>query len=65
MHRVLFRFDPGGVGLAVLADPGAHGDKRAIHEALRGEMGLMGKIVEGQGRFSFAWDVASRAVGSA
>ena len=52
MDRVLFRLDLAGVGLAVFADPGAHGVKRAIHEPLGGEMGLMGEVVESHGGVS-------------
>ena len=49
MHSVLFRFDLAGVRLAVFADPGAYGVKGAIHEALGGEMGFIGEVVESHG----------------
>ena len=45
---MLFSFDPVGAQLAVFAHPVAHGGQRAIQEAVGGEMGLAGKVVERQ-----------------
>ena len=60
MDGVLFGFDLAGARLAVFAHPGAHGVKRAIHEALGGEMGFIGEVVESHGsRLCSGWPIAA------
>ena len=49
---VLLGFDLGGAELAVGADPLAHGGHRAFQQALGGELGLTGEVVERQWTFS-------------
>ena len=49
MGRVLLGLDLRGAELAVVAHPVAHGGQRAIHEALGGEVGLAGEVVERHG----------------
>ena len=48
---VLLRLDLGGAELAVRADPLAHGGHGAFEQALGGELGLAGEIVERHGAF--------------
>ena len=52
---MLFSFDLVGAQLAVFAHPVAHGVERAIHEALGGEVGLGGKVVERQQAWLLQW----------
>ena len=52
---MLFSFDLAGAQLAVFAHPIAHGVDRATHEALGGEMGLAGKVVERQQAWLLQW----------
>jgi hypothetical protein len=49
---VLLRLDFGGAELPVRADPLAHGRDGAFQQALGGELGLAGEIVERHERFS-------------
>ena len=51
MGGVLLGLDLGGAQLAVRADPLAHGGHRAFEQALSGELGLAGEIVERHGAF--------------
>ena len=51
MGRVLLGLELAGAELAVFAHPVAHGGQRAIHEALGGEVGLAGEVVERHGGF--------------
>ena len=46
---VLLGLELAGAELAVFAHPVAHGGQRAIHEALGGEVGLAGEVVERHG----------------
>ena len=52
---MLFSFDLVGAQLAVFAHPVAHGVERAIQEALGGEVGLAGKVVERQQAWLLHW----------
>jgi hypothetical protein len=52
---MLFSFDLASAQLAVFAHPVAHGVERAIHEAVGGEVGLAGKVVERQQAWLLQW----------